>query len=113
MTTFNPTLTDKEREFMNGFLRVCGNSYEDHIDCWLDLEADNYSCASLDELQGIFPQYNKFQIGGFLGSLVNKQVLWFEDRKEERKFDRSYIDLYWITNKYIEYKVAEHNEKDN
>lgn len=96
-------LTKREKEFLLEFLKNndCGAKSSE------DLLEDNYSCQCIENLQDVYPELSKNQIGGFLSSLQEKGVLWIEDN---RGTDYNCItlkkeklaDLYWVSDNFLE-----------
>lgn len=90
METF--ILTTKELNFVNRFFEINGCGAE----TWGELLEDNYSYQEMSDLKAAFPEYNEQQIGAFITNLLSKGV--FQE-------DYSMKGLFYITEKYIKYRV--------
>lgn len=98
-------LTKREQEFILKFLKAngCNASTSE------DLLEDNFSCQCLEDLEDVFPELSKNQIGGFLSSLQEKNVLWLDERDGSICKSKSRIammnfepDLYWVNDSFLE-----------
>jgi len=99
------TLTEREQSFIKIFLSEngCGaQTPEELID-------DNFSCQCGEDLEEIFGSLSRNQVGGFLSSLQEKQVIWKEERdgdfcKSSNRATQMNFEpnLYWVNDSYIE-----------
>ena len=92
-STKNYHLTKGEEKFIKTFLQNndCGAKTPKH------LLQDNFSCQSIESLNEIFEDLSSKQIAGFLSSLINKMVIYVEEREE----DEGLPDLYWVNENYL------------
>lgn len=90
METFN--LTNNEQKFINAQLKNNGCGAETAE----SLLVDNYSCQSMKDYREILPNLSDTQIGGYLSSLENKNVL-YRDEDEWRG-----NTLWWVSDSYLE-----------
>lgn len=64
-----------------------------------DLLRDNFSCKCIEDLREAMSKHTKNQIGGFLSSLQEKNVLVLEDRSGES-------DLYWVNDSWLKENIS-------
>ena len=98
-------LTKREQEFISEFLNDNGCGAATSI----ELLEDNFSCQCLEDLQEVFPKLSKNQIGGFLSSLQQKDVLWVDERDGDYCKSKSRVkqmtfepNLYWVNDSFLE-----------
>jgi len=96
-------LTANETTFLNAFL--------DYNDCGAETPAsllnDNHSCQCMEDLQELFPMLNKKQIGGYLSSLIQKEVVSLEERDDY--FHQKFPDLFWVNDEFLQEMDQEFN----
>lgn len=98
----NYTLTEKEQNFIQKFLEnngCCALTPE-------DLLSDNFSCQTIEDLRDC-TGFSKHQIAGLLSSLIEKQVIFVEDKRGFEYNPRGgkgekLPDLYWVDDNYLE-----------
>lgn len=100
-------LTEGEALFIKEFLSNNDCDARD-VDTLL---GDNFSCQSFEELVKIFSNLSEPQIKGYLGSLIEKQVIFLEDDRRDAyatlfqikgKKYKKLPDLYWVDDSYLE-----------
>lgn len=98
------SLTEGEISFIHKFLssNTCGAETPE------DLINDNHSCQCIEDLYEHFPNLTHNQVGGYLSSLQEKNVLVLEDRdgpicksKNRVKQMQFEPDLYWVNEYYL------------
>ena len=99
-------LTNREQEFVLKFLGATGCGAES---CEELLE-DNFSCQCVEDLEDVFPELSKNQIGGFLASLQEKGVLQLDERdgpicKSKSAMMNFEPDLYWKNDSFLEENI--------
>ena len=84
-------LTKKESEFIKHFLddNGCGARTPN------ELTADNFSCQNIEDLCE-YQELSSQQVGAFIGSLIEKDII----HKEER--NKNETDLFWINDSFLE-----------
>lgn len=89
-------LTANEKTFVYAFLAYndCGAQTPE------SLLRDNHSCQCMENLEELFPMLNSKQIGGYLSSLIQKEVISLEER-DDNPFERL-PDLFWINDEFLE-----------
>jgi hypothetical protein len=85
-------LTERETEFITKFLAMNGCGATD-AESLLD---DNFSCQCLEDLNESM-DLTPNQIGGFLSSLQEKDVIWCEERPKREGPNR-----YWVNDSFLE-----------
>jgi hypothetical protein len=92
-------LTRKEQIFVKHFLTDNGCLAEDAE----SLLCDNFSCQCIEDLRNAFPEMNKHERAGILGSLVKEGIIWIEDDRGYDHFERKNLpDLFWVNNYFLE-----------
>jgi hypothetical protein len=91
LDTKSISLTKKEENFLRSFLVNNGCAARTPS----DLLEDNFSCQALEDIFEQNPDLNKHQISGLISSLIEKQIIWIEERNTD-------CDLYWISEWYLE-----------
>ena len=98
------SLTEREQEFIKHFLSEngCGAQTPEV------LLGDNFSCQCVEDLRDTM-NLTANQVGGFLASLQEKQVIWCEDERGDdiviTKNGPKRVplpDLYWVDDNYLE-----------
>ena len=90
-------LTLNEKAFLWEFLENNGCAAETPE----DLLNDNFSCQCVDDLEETI-NYTPNQIRGFLSSLIEKGVLWLEERDSLRIVnDTTLPHLYWMSEEVL------------
>ncbi len=99
-------LTENEAKFIKVFLNENGCGAETP----LHLLEDNFSCQCIQDLRDVYTSLSNSQVGGYLSSLMEKGVIWVEERDgavckypfgtiQESNFAP---DLYWVGDYYLE-----------
>ena len=85
-------LTKNEEQFVKHFLadNGCGAFTVNDLSC------DNFSCQTVEDLCE-YQELNAQQVGAYLGSLIEKEVILKEPRESE-----NLPDLFWITDDFLE-----------
>jgi hypothetical protein len=96
----NYNLTEKECDFIQKFLENngCGASTPG------ELLSDNFSCQTIEDMEDF--GYSKHQVAGLISSLIEKQVIFVEDRDGPKANKKNFMtfepDLYWVDDNYLE-----------
>jgi len=104
-------LTKNEKRFLTDYLENngCGALTPQ------ELLEDNFSCFSIQAAEEELTNYTPNQIRGFLSSLIEKDVLWFEERDAYRVLDNDGLQpsLYWVSDEFLKDLQPNLTFKDN
>ena len=95
-------LTANEKTFVYAFLAYndCGAQTPESLLEGGEEGRVNHNCQCMENLEELFPMLNSKQIGGYLSSLIQKEVIWVEERKDN-PFQKL-PDLFWVSSEFVE-----------